>query len=234
MKSKEIYNLNSTEDFMEAKILGGNPSGIINFCRSNHKWAISLWKIMEGYTWFSSEPNISQDKVNYPKLSPAEKRMYDLVLAQLITNDSIQTNQLMDSINQYVTSPVVNACLSRQAYEEANHSKSYAVMAEDICEDPDRIYNLHKHDEGLATKNQAVADMYALINSSDDPSHSDILKAFAANQILEELVFPGGFVAMWSIGAKMTGSASMISFIERDKHKTRYKIKSIVPLSSNV
>lgn len=215
--SKLIYNQESTEDFLSATILNGNPNGIINYERTPHKWAFSLYKIMQSYTWFASEVDISQDKNNYPKLTNAEQRMYDLVLAQLISNDSIQTNQLMDSINQYITSPVVNACLSRQAYEESNHALCYSVMAEDICGDTDRIFNMHNHIPELKTKNQAVADMYASIYSGTKPTIEDLLKAFVANQILEEMVFPGGFAGMYSIAGKMVGSAKMIGFIHRDE-----------------
>ena len=548
MKAKKIYNLNSEEDFNDAKIINGNPSGIINFEKTNHKWATSLWDLMESRTWFPKECNISSDKTSYPKLTDYQTRSFDLVLAQLITNDSIQTNQLMDSINRYITSPVVNACLSRQAYEEANHcftegtqiltsegfidfkdltidhlvanwnedksihfekpsevikdkytgsvyefigsayslevtpnhrvinynvrnnnkledtlaeniglnnrnipingyklsgekkqlsfidkiriayqadgslvnnnneqtangycyrfsfkkkrkilqmenillsaskdlntysktetkdgythfyvwlkkdadkefnwvnlneisfewcqefiaelknwdgcyatgteavrygntnkkavdkiieiatlcgkivgiekldpetckksrigknkqlyynlyirdahhksgraiskiekhydgmiycctvssgmiivkkddlvtvsgnSKSYAVMAEDICGDTDRIYNMHKYDAGLSRKNNAVAQMYAKVNSSENPSDYDILKAAGANQILEKLVFPSGFVILWSMKNLMPGTGQMISFIDRDEDSHVILFKNI-------
>ena len=52
MKHKKIYNLISEEDFNDAKIINGNPSGIINFEKTNHKWATSLWDLMESRTWF--------------------------------------------------------------------------------------------------------------------------------------------------------------------------------------
>ncbi|MCD6435603.1 MAG: ribonucleotide-diphosphate reductase subunit beta [Clostridiales bacterium] len=227
MIKKQIYNLNSNEESNEAKIINGNPSGIINFTNTNHKWANSIWDLMLSFTWFPEEVNMTLDKKPYAILSEPEKKTYDLVLSQLISNDSIQTNQLMDSINQYVTSGVVNAVLSRQAYEEALHSKSYAVMVEDISGDSERIYNMHKHDEQLTIKNQAVADMYANINDKFI-STNDILKAFAANNILEGIVFMGGFVAMWSLGNKMTSSAKMISFIHRDEAGTH------VPLFKNI
>ena len=64
---------------------------------------------------------MTQDAKDYKYLTPAEKRMYDLVLSQLIFMDSLQTNNLMDNINPYITAPEINACLSRQSYEEANH-----------------------------------------------------------------------------------------------------------------
>ena len=227
MIKKKIYNLKSTEESNEAKIINGNPSGIINFTNTNHKWANSIWNLMLSFTWFPEEVNMTLDKKPYATLTVSELRTYDLVLAQLISNDSIQTNQLMDSINQYVTSGVVNSCLARQSFEEALHSKSYAVMVEDISSDPDRIYNMHKHDEQLAIKNQAVSDMYENINDQFVTT-DDTLKAFAANNILERLVFMGGFIAMWSLGNKMTSSAKMISFIHRDEAGTH------VPLFKNM
>lgn len=153
----------------------------------------------------------------YSQLDPTIKKAYDLYLAQLITNDSIQSNQLMDSINQYITSPIVNACLSRQSMEEVNHSFSYSVMAEDICQDTKRIYELWKYDEELALKNKAVADMYNVLYQGDEPSKEDLLLAFVANQVLEELVFPSGFAFFHAIEDTMSGSSEMISEIQKDE-----------------
>lgn len=118
MEEKAIYNYGSDERLEDARIIGGNPNGIMSFNQTPHKWAVSLWKNMLDRTWFAQQVNISKDKVMYSQLDPTIKKAYDLYLAQLITNDSIQTNQLMDSINQYITSPIVNACLSRQSMEE--------------------------------------------------------------------------------------------------------------------
>ena len=122
----------------------------------------------------------------------------------------------MDSINQYITSPVVNACLARQTYEESQHSHAYSIMAEDICQDTERIYELWKHDNELALKNKAVADMYNVLYQGDDPTDEDLLVAFAANQILEELVFPSGFAFFYSIEGQMVGTSEMIREINKD------------------
>jgi ribonucleoside-diphosphate reductase beta chain len=58
----------------------------------------------------------------------------------------------MDNINPYITAPEINACLSRQSYEEANHSKSYAVMVESISDNTDLIYDMWKTDAKLKRK----------------------------------------------------------------------------------
>ena len=216
--NKQVYNPNSTEDFMEAKVVGGNPPGIINYERTPHKWAYHIYKLFLSNTWFPSEVDTGKDKLHYSNLTDADKRMYDLVLAQLISNDSIQTNQLIDSINKFITSPVVNAAIARQSYEESSHSLSYSVMAEDISGETDRIFNMFREDEGLAKKNKAVADMFALVNQDiKTVTNEDLLCAFAANQILEEMVFPVGFVCMYALQATMQGTAKMIQFIQRDE-----------------
>lgn len=227
-KPKQIFNQSSNERFEDAKVINGNPNGIINFNQSPHQWATSLYKKMIARTWFPEQVNVAKDKVNYSCLTKEEKRMYDLVLAQLITNDSIQTNQLADKVNSYITSPVINSCIVRQSWEEVNHSFSYAVMAEDIAQDTERIYNLYHYDEELRIKNQSVEDMYKFVSNNtlsehednitlSKPTDKDLLMIFVANQILEELVFPGGFVALLSLDNKMPGTTEMIVEILKDE-----------------
>lgn len=93
------------------------------------------------------------------------------------------------------------------------HSDSYSVMAEDICQDTDRIYTMWKYDEELALKNKAVADMYQMLYNSDDPTEEDLLLAFVANNCLENIVFLGGFAFFFSIEDAMVGTSEMISEI---------------------
>ena len=131
LKPKFIFNQESKEEYGECTILNGQPNGIINFNKSPHKAAYGMLKTIYSRLWFPSQVNISKDKQNYVKLTTEEKAAFDLVLAQLITNDSIQTNQLMDGINRYITSPVVNSLLAGQAFQEVIHSESYSVMAEE-------------------------------------------------------------------------------------------------------
>ena len=158
---------------------------------------------------------MTQDAKDYKFLTAPEKRMYDLVLAQLIFMDSLQTNNLMDNINPYITAPEINACLSRQAYEEANHSKSYAVMVESISDNTDEIYDMWKNDSKLLEKNKYIAEVYK--NLSGDITDTKIVLALFANQILEGLYFYAGFAAIYALGksGKMLGSTQMIRFINK-------------------
>ncbi|MBD3840305.1 MAG: ribonucleotide-diphosphate reductase subunit beta [Campylobacterales bacterium] len=217
MDRKIIYNPASNETISQRRIFGGNPDGMINFTRCKYEWATKLWDTMEANTWFPKEVQMTQDAKDYKYLTPAEKRMYDLVLSQLIFMDSLQTNNLMDNINPYITAPEINACLSRQSYEEANHSKSYAVMVESISDNTDVIYDMWKTDQKLKEKNTFIAQTYR--NLSGNITDKKIVLAMFANQILEGLYFYAGFAAMYALGksGKMLGSSQMIKFIQRDE-----------------
>ena len=220
MDRKIIYNPDSKESLNDRRIFGGDSDGMINFTRMKYQWALNLWDTMEANTWFPKEVQMTGDAKDYKFLTQPEKRMYDLVLSQLIFMDSLQTNNLMDNINPYITAPEVNACLSRQAYEEANHSKSYAVMVESISDNTDEIYNMWKNDAKLREKNTFIADTYKnLTADGDDITDEKIVLAMFANQILEGLYFYAGFAAMYALGksGKMLGSSQMIRFIQRDE-----------------
>jgi ribonucleoside-diphosphate reductase beta chain len=214
---KVIYNPDSKENLNDRRTFGGNPDGMINFTRCKYEWATKLWDMMEANTWFPREVQMTGDAKDYKYLTEPEKRMYDLVLSQLIFMDSLQTNNLMDNINPYITAPEINACLSRQSYEEANHSKSYAVMVESISDNTDQIYDMWKTDTKLREKNNFIAGVYK--DLSGDISDEKIVLAMFANQILEGIYFYAGFAAMYALGksGKMLGSGQMIRFIQRDE-----------------
>ena len=218
IEKKIIYNPDSKESLNDRRIFGGNPDGMINFTKMKYQWALNLWDTMEANTWFPKEVQMTQDAKDYKFLSVPEKRMYDLVLAQLIFMDSLQTNNLMDNINPYITAPEINACLSRQSYEEANHSKSYAVMVESISDNTDEIYELWRMDPKLREKNSFVASIYLELSTGNITDEKIILALFA-NQILEGIYFYAGFASLYALGksGKMLGSSQMIRFIQRDE-----------------
>ena len=213
MSVKIIFNPTTTETLSQRRVFGGNPDGMINFTKMKYQWALNLWDMMEANTWFPKEVQMTGDAKDYKFLTEPEKRMYDLVLSQLIFMDSLQTNNLMDNINPYITAPEINACLSRQSYEEANHSKSYAVMVESISDNTEAIYDMWKTDKKLLAKNMYIANIYKEL--SGEVTDEKILLALFANQILEGIYFYSGFAAIYALGksGKMLGSTQMIRFI---------------------
>ena len=217
MLRKKIYNPNSTEKTKDRQIFGGNPTGIFELNDIKYQWAYNLWEMMLNNTWFPKEVDMTRDVSDYKKLTDAEKSAYDKVLAQLIFMDSLQTNNIIDNLNPFITSPEVNLILVRQAFEEALHSQSYAVMVDSISTNTDEIYDLWRQDMKLKSKNDAIAKVYEDLASN--PTDENIVKAMFANQILEGIYFYSGFTYLYTLARadKMLGSAQMIRFIQRDE-----------------
>lgn len=217
MNRKKIYNPESNESVNDRRIFGGNPTGIFELNDIKYQWAYNLWEMMLNNTWFPKEVDMTRDVSDYKQITDVEKAAYDKALSQLIFMDSLQTNNIMDNINPYVTSPEINLILVRQAYEEALHSQSYAVMVDSISANSKEIYDLWRRDMMLKNKNDAIAAVYEEL--SKNPTEHNFVKACFANQILEGIYFYSGFAYIYTLArsGKMLGSAQMIRFIQRDE-----------------
>jgi len=218
MHRKKIYNPTSQERVNDRKVFGGNPTGIFELNKIKYQWAYNLWDMMLNNTWFPKEVDLTGDVRDYKQLTPSEKNAYDKALSQLIFMDSLQTNNLIDNVNPYITSPEINLILVRQAFEEALHSQSYAVMVDSISQNSDEIYDMWRQDATLKGKNDYIASVYDEL-ADGEPSDTDMVKAMFANQILEGIYFYSGFTFFYTLArsGKMLGSAQMIRFIQRDE-----------------
>ena len=214
---KDIYNPHSNETVNERRIFGGNPTAIFELNKIKYPWAYNIWRMMLANTWFPEEVNMNADKRDYALLTPQEKQGYDRALAQLIFMDSLQTNNLIDNINPYITCTEINLVLVRQAYEESLHAQSYAVMVDSISANAEEIYNMWRKDKKLQNKNDYIANVY--IDLAKSPTEINLLKAMYANQILEGIYFYSGFSFFYTLAksGKMLNSAQMIRFIQRDE-----------------
>jgi ribonucleoside-diphosphate reductase beta chain len=217
MNRKKIYNPESTENVNDRRIFGGNPTGIFELNNIKYQWAYNLWEVMLNNTWFPKEVDMTRDVNDYKNLTPAEKAAYDKALSQLIFMDSLQTNNLIDNVNPYVTAAEINLILVRQSFEEALHSQSYAVMVDSISTNSAEIYDLWRRDMMLKQKNDAIFRTYNEL--ATNPSEHNFVKACFANQILEGIYFYSGFAYIYTLArsGKMLGSAQMIRFIQRDE-----------------
>ena len=72
IKTKLIYNPNSTESLNDRRTFGGNPDGMLNFTKPKYLWATNLWDTMEANTWFPKEVQMTGDTKDYKYLTPME------------------------------------------------------------------------------------------------------------------------------------------------------------------
>lgn len=217
MEKKKLYNTQGV-DSLEETLIGGNPSGLLNFNRTRYKWATSLYKTMRDCFWTPESVNTSAESKQYSKLSEKDKFAYDRVFARLSFLDSLVADSLMDNLNGYITNKIVNACIIEQSAQEILHSKSYAVLLADTVEDSDYVFNLYKEDLTLNAFNTAIYEMFDEINQGGEVTPEKIYYALVANQLLEGIFFQTGFATIYDLGNTMVASASMIAEIHKDEN----------------
>ncbi|MCH9712815.1 MAG: ribonucleotide-diphosphate reductase subunit beta [Proteobacteria bacterium] len=215
MDKKVLYNPQGV-DSLEEKLIGGNPSGLLNFNKSRYEWAGKLYKSMRDCFWTPESVNTTREKLNYLKLSDDEKFSYDRVFAQLSFLDSLIADSLADNLNGYITNKVVNACIIEQSAQEVLHSKSYAVLLADTVENSNEVFELYKSDLTLNAKNSEVHKMFAELTDGE-VTREKIFYALVANQLLEGIFFQTGFATIYYLGDRMVGSADMVKEIHKDE-----------------
>mgnify|MGYP002639298203 CR=1 FL=1 len=212
MEKKLLWNPQGV-DSLEESIIGGNPSGLLNFNRTRYQWATSIYKTMRDSFWTPESVNTAAEGKNYLSLAERQQFRYDRVFSRLSFLDSLVADSLMDNLNGYITNKVVNACLIEQAAQEVLHSKSYAVLLADAVEDSDAVFNLYKEDLTLHAINTEINAMFNEINVGGEVTPEKIFYAMVANQLLEGVFFQTGFASIYLMGEVMTASASMIAEI---------------------
>lgn len=209
------------------RLILGPSDDLMAISPMKHAWANGVWDMMMASTWFPSEINLGNDIGDYKhKLTDGERFMYDKALAFLSNLDGIQFNNLVHNIGHHITSPEVSMLISRQAFEEAVHVKSYAAMIEAVSLDPMSVYLTFERDGLLADKNEFILKQSRALGGEFTPRKFAL--AIISNILLEGVYFFSGFLSFYILArnGKMLGSCDMIRYIQRDEeqsHLTLFK-----------
>ncbi|WP_240420908.1 ribonucleotide-diphosphate reductase subunit beta [Paenibacillus periandrae] len=218
LKKKKLFNEHGDRDWGKRRMIGGNTTNLIELNNVKYDWATKMYRNMMNNFWIPEEIPLAQDAKDYKFLSPHERQGYDKIISFLIFLDSLQTSNL-PNINEYITAPEVNLCLTVQTFQEAVHSQSYSYILDSVCsaEVRDDIYNQWREDKHLLRRNRFITDLYEKF--IEDSSTTNLLRAIMANYILEGIYFYSGFSFFYSLGrqGKMLGTVSEIKYIQRDE-----------------
>ncbi|NHN29325.1 ribonucleotide-diphosphate reductase subunit beta [Paenibacillus agricola] len=218
LKKKKLFNEHGDRDWGKRRMIGGNTTNLIELNNVKYDWATKMYRNMMNNFWIPEEIPLAQDAKDYKFLTPHERQGYDKIISFLIFLDSLQTSNL-PNINEYITAPEVNLCLTVQTFQEAVHSQSYSYILDSVCsaEVRDDIYNQWREDKHLLRRNRFITDLYEKF--IEDSSTENLLRAIMANYILEGIYFYSGFSFFYSLGrqGKMLGTVSEIKYIQRDE-----------------
>ncbi|MFC4770247.1 ribonucleotide-diphosphate reductase subunit beta [Effusibacillus consociatus] len=218
LTKKKLFNESGDRDWGKRRMIGGNTTNLIELNNVKYEWATKMYRTMMNNFWIPEEIPLAQDAKDYKKLTAEERQSYDKIISFLIFLDSLQTANL-PNINDYITAPEVNLCLTVQTFQEAVHSQSYSYLLDSVCsaEVRDSIYNQWREDKHLLRRNRFITDLYE--SFIENPSEENLLRTIMANYILEGIYFYSGFSFFYALGrqGKMLGTVSVIKYIQRDE-----------------
>lgn len=218
MKRKKLFNPNGDDSPINRRMIHGDTTNLFNLNDVKYDWSKNMYRVMMGNFWVPEKVDLSQDALDYKKLSPAEVRAFDGILSFLIFLDSVQTSNV-PNISNYITAPEVHTLLAIQTYQEAVHSQSYAYMLESIitAEKRKKIYDFWRDCDVLLERNKHVAEIFQ--DFIDNSSRKNFAKVLIANYILEGLYFYNGFNFFYNLASRNTllGVADEIRYINRDE-----------------
>lgn len=215
---KLLFNETGEREWHKRRIVGGNPTNIMELTNVKYEWATRLADMMLKNFWIPEEVSLLSDAKEYLALSQEEQWAYDRMLSFVIFMDSILTVSMPNLIN-YVTAPEINLCLSIHNFHEALHSKSYGYVLESVlpAERRQPIYDLWREDRNLLERNRYIANTFQRF--ADQPTDENFVRACMAQYVLEGIYFYSGFAFFYALSrsGKMIGTATEIKFINRDE-----------------
>ena len=225
-----LYDESTETPLVERRIFGGVLENNSDWGNVKYGWVRPLFDMMRGNTWFAEHVSLANEKKDYRNLPSNAKHAYDMSLAQIVFMDNFQERNLSTNLLPYITDSSIAKCITRQTWEECEHSNSYSVLIDTITDNSTTIYKKHLHDKLLQTKNGKILETFNKLSMNDKPTIPDAIEACFANLALEGIYFYSAFAFFWTLSRDgiMRGTSEMISYIARDEVTHLLLFKNIV------
>jgi ribonucleoside-diphosphate reductase beta chain len=179
-------------------------------------------------TWTVEEVDFSTDLVDLrARMTPAERRLVNRLVAFFATGDSIVGNNLVLNLYKHINAPEARMYLSRQLYEEALHVQFYLTLLDTYIPDHDereRAFAAVRNIPSIARKAQFCQRWIDSIFAIDTLGTKPERRAFLLNLIcfaacIEGLFFFAAFAYVYFLRSKglLHGLASGTNWVFRDE-----------------
>lgn len=214
----KLFNVEGDDSLSAQKIVGGNPTGILNLNNVKYSWVKGFYRVMTGNFWVPERVSLVEDAVTVVKLTEAEDQAVQSTLSFLIFLDSLQVNNL-PNIFDYITDSGVKTLGTIQAFQEAIHSQSYQYILEGLYENKtrDAIYNEWRNNPLLRKRNALIAEQ--MQDFADSPTEEGFKRVLIANLALEGIYFYCGFNLFDQLSSrkKLVQTQKIIDYIRTDE-----------------
>ncbi|HQR04464.1 MAG: ribonucleotide-diphosphate reductase subunit beta [Proteobacteria bacterium] len=209
----------------DKRIVGGTAD-INQLAPFKYPWAWDFFLKGNRNHWTPLEIGMAQDVHDYHhKLTPAERHVFENVLAYLTTSDILAMRNIGLAVMEKMGAPELQIYQARQVYEEALHTWTYQHCIESIGLDQEEIYNRYRVVPQIHGK-IALANrrLERVLHSGFDLSQRDNLHEFALSYFFFAIIFEGcwfynGFSPIFALQRRglMKGTAEQLQYIMRDE-----------------
>lgn len=210
----------------EQKRVVNGQADINQLAPFKYPWAWSFFLNANRNHWTPLEISMAQDVHDYQhKLTPAERHVFENVLAYLTTSDILAMRNIGLAVMEKMSAPELQIYQARQVYEEALHTWTYQHCIETLGIDQREIYNRYRVVPEIHGK-IALANrrLQGVLQSGQPLTDRDALHEFAMAYLFFAAVFEGcwfynGFSPIFALQRRglMKGAAEQLQYIMRDE-----------------
>lgn len=210
----------------EQKRIVNGQADINQLAPFKYPWAWSFFLNANRNHWTPLEISMAQDVHDYQhKLTPAERHVFENVLAYLTTSDILAMRNIGLAVMEKMSAPELQIYQARQVYEEALHTWTYQHCIETLGIDQREIYNRYRVVPEIHGK-IALANrrLHGVLQSGRPLTDRDTLHEFALAYLFFAAVFEGcwfynGFSPVFALQRRglMKGAAELLQYIMRDE-----------------
>ena len=204
-----------------------NGQGDINqLAPFKYPWAWDFFLNANKNHWTPLEISMAQDVHDYQhKLTPAERHVFENVLAYLTTSDILAMRNIGLAVMEKMSAPELQIYQARQVYQEALHTWTYQHCIETLGIDQQEIYNRYRVVPEINAKiSLANRRLERVMRSDFDLADRDNLHEFALSDLFFAGIFEGcwfynGFTPIFALQRRglMKGAAEQLQYIMRDE-----------------
>lgn len=188
----------------------------VNWNTPDDDFSLMFWQQNISQFWTDEEIPLSDDKMDWIKMTDIEQKAYMQVLGGLTLLDTLQGGVGMPKILDHVDGLQRKAVLGFMSMMEQIHAKSYSSIFTTVSttEEIDAVFRWVEEQPNLQYKASVIEKYYRNIDSPQA-----LYMAMAASVLLESYLFYSGFFyPLYLAGqGKMTSSGEIIDLILRDE-----------------
>ena len=208
-------------------LLGEEVAGVNQILPHKHKLAWDLFIKGVANNWSPAEINMSTDIEQWKgdDLLKDEKLLVKRCLGFFAGTESLVGNNLLLTVNRWITDAECRQYILRQSLEEAIHTHAYQYCIESLGMDEGEIFNMYREIPSVAKKaswglqyTQQISD--PTFQTGTPETDKQLLRNLIAFYcVLEGIFFYCGFTQILSMGRrnKMTGTSEQFQYILRDE-----------------